>query len=76
MLLLCVIGYFLSGVYTEIKELKNAITTVLIENGKFSKDVEVLKEGQSKLENRINEHDQLMLKFYQDSYDQLKKKNN
>lgn len=73
MLLLCVIGYFLSGVYTEIKDLKNVMTTVLIESGKFGKDVESLKDGQSKLENRMNTQDQVMLKFYQDQYEVKKK---
>ena len=65
MLLLCVIGYFLSGVYTELKEMRNVLTNILVTNGQLNRDVEALKYDQKKIWDKLDKVDAQILKFYQ-----------
>jgi hypothetical protein len=74
MLLLTVIGYFLSGVYTELREMRTVLVNILVSNGELNKEVEALKLDQSKLWTRMAEHDAQILRFYQDQFDNKSKK--
>jgi hypothetical protein len=73
MLLLCVIGYFLSGVYTELKEMRNVLTNILVTNGQLNKDVETLKNDQSKIWTKMSDYDAQILKYYQEQFNKQKK---
>jgi regulator of replication initiation timing len=67
-ILLAVIGYFLNGVYEEIKEVRSMLTTLMVNNGELRKEVEGLKNSHAEVWERVKKHDEQFLKFYQDQY--------
>lgn len=72
-ILLCIIGYFLSGVYTELKEMRSVLTTILVSNGELAKDVEAVKYDQVKIWAKLERIDAQVLKFYQEPQDYKRK---
>lgn len=72
-ILLCVIGYFLSGVYTELKEMRTVLTSILVSNGQLARDVDALKYDQVKIWAKLERIDAQVLKFYQEPQDYKRK---